>query len=78
MKDYLDIKCEGYNMNKKYKSEKDLELNKEIKEDIKKVRKEFKNGKIHSLEKVKEKLGFQKNKMKELWDNSEDDEWDKV
>jgi len=43
-------------MKKKYKSEDDLDLSEETKEDIKKARKEIKEGKLHTLDEIKKKL----------------------
>ena len=45
----------------------------EIKQ-LKEARKRIKNGKYYTEEEAKERLGLQKKKMKELWDNKEDEE----
>lgn len=53
-------------------------LSKEAIKQIEESRKRMNKGKYFTEEKAKELLGFQKDKMKELWDNPDDEAFDQA
>ncbi|MBT5023373.1 hypothetical protein HOK51_08670 [Candidatus Woesearchaeota archaeon] len=70
-----------------------MELSKETLAKIKKSEEDIKAGRVYTLEEVKKEIGLtenensefdqsvqhiQKKKMKELWDNEQDSEWDEA